>query len=74
MYATGKRIHQEMKDKGLEREGLFDVENIDEAVELAKKIARPYSCVILSPASTSYDHFKNFEARGDYFRKLVLEK
>lgn len=38
MYATGKRIHQEMKDKGLERDGIFDVENLDEAVELAKRL------------------------------------
>ncbi len=74
MYATGKRIHKEMKDKGLDRSDLYDVEDLDEAVTLAKKIARPNTVCMLSPASTSYDHFKNFEARGDYFRKLVLGK
>ncbi len=72
MYATGKRIHKEMKEKGLDRSDLYDVEDLDEAVALAKKIARPNSVCMLSPASTSYDHFKNFEARGEYFRKLVL--
>jgi len=28
--------------------------------------------VLLSPASASYDQFKNFEVRGDHFRELVL--
>ena len=74
MYATGKRIHQEMKEKGLVREGLYEVENLDEATALAKKIAKKDSVCLLSPAASSYDHFKNFEVRGDYFRKLVEEK
>ena len=29
--------------------------------------------IILSPACASYDQFKNFEDRGDQFKKLVLE-
>ena len=74
MYATGKRIHKEMKEKGLNREGLYEVEDLDEAVALAKDIVKPNTVCLLSPAASSYDHFKNFEARGDYFRKLVLEK
>ena len=62
-----------MKEKGLVREGLYEVENLDEATALAKKIAKKDSVCLLSPAASSYDHFKNFEVRGDYFRKLVAE-
>lgn len=29
--------------------------------------------ILLSPAAASYDAFANFEARGDYFRKIFLD-
>jgi UDP-N-acetylmuramoylalanine--D-glutamate ligase len=29
--------------------------------------------VLLSPACASFDHYPNFEVRGDAFRKLVSE-
>ena len=44
-----------------------------EAVLHAKKIARPGDTVLLSPACTSFDEFRNFEDRGDAFCRLVKE-
>ncbi len=41
------------------------------AVRLAQFIAKPGQCVLLSPASASFDGFSNFEERGDAFKELV---
>lgn len=71
MYASGKRVYEEMKEKGLEREGLHVTEDLYEAMDLAKKLCRPHHTVLLSPAASSYDHFRNFEERGDIFKALA---
>lgn len=47
------------------------VRRLDEAVGLAAKIATPGAVVLLSPGGTSYDAYKDFEARGEHFRSLV---
>lgn len=48
--------------------------NYSEAVRYAKRESKEGDTVLLSPASTSFDAFKNFEERGDYFKKCVLEE
>ena len=47
------------------------VTTMDEAVQLAHAIASTPQVVLLSPACSSYDMFKNFPARGCYFKELV---
>ena len=41
------------------------------AVRLATFIAKPGQSVLLSPASSSFDSFSNYEERGDAFREFV---
>ncbi len=52
---------------------ILDAENLSEAVRLAHQAAHPGDVVILSPASASFDCFKNFEHRGNVFRQLVAD-
>ena len=43
-----------------------------EAVRLADERSGDRDVVILSPASTSFDRFRNFEERGQVFKNLVM--
>jgi UDP-N-acetylmuramoylalanine--D-glutamate ligase len=47
--------------------------NLKEAVTLAAEVATAGDIVLFSPGGTSYDEFKDFEERGETFRKWVLE-
>ena len=51
---------------------ILEAEDYPAAVAAADRLARPGDVVILSPASTSFDRFKNFEERGRVFKDLVL--
>ncbi len=50
----------------LERGSTFE-----DVMERARRAARPGDAVLLSPACSSYDMFKNYEERGATFRRLV---
>jgi UDP-N-acetylmuramoylalanine--D-glutamate ligase len=43
----------------------------DDAVKIAKVIAKEGDNVLLSPACASFDAFSNYEERGERFIKLV---
>ena len=46
--------------------------SMDEAVRVARGMARRGEIVLLSPACASFDMFRNFEDRGDAFRHAVM--
>lgn len=76
--ATADKIEKALRDE-IKRTGkgifieVIRVSTYEEAVNTAHAKAESGDTVILSPASTSFDMFKNFEERGNLFKKLVNE-
>lgn len=50
---------------------IYKCETLEQCVNLAKDIAKTGQIVLFSPASASFDMFKNFEERGEKFKELV---
>lgn len=68
MPETGFVIYDELK----KIKNVFKVKNMEEAVKIAKKVTEKNTICLLSPAASSYNEFKNFEEKGDIFKKLAL--
>lgn len=67
MGKTGDAIAATAKGKT----NIHRVENLEEAMDCARSIAQSGDVVLLSPASASYDQFRNFEERGQRFREWI---
>ena len=50
---------------------VVECETLENAVRSAAEDSQPGETVLLSPASASFDQFRDFEARGDKFREYV---
>ena len=69
---TGRRMYELCKEKGVAVELLKNV-NMRAIVKKARMQANSGDVVILSPASASFDMFKNAKDRGDQFVTAVEE-
>ena len=63
-------VKQELEDEHKDLD-IYVCDSLEQTVLLAKKIAKPGQIVLFSPASASFDMFKNFADRGNKFKKLV---
>ncbi len=71
---TSGKIFEAVKREAETEEKNIDIymcETLEETVNLAKKLSKPGEVVLFSPASASFDLFKNFADRGEKFKKLV---
>ena len=76
--ATSDKIEKSLDDEVAKRGTINPVRvirccNYKEAVEAARGNAKEGDCILLSPASTSFDMFRNFEERGNTFKRIVKD-
>ena len=74
MYATGKRIYEELKEQGRLTDNMVLTDDLSSAMVIARTATRPHHICLLSPAASSYDHFRNFEERGDVFARMAKDE
>lgn len=65
-------VENELKNQNKQMP-IIKVKNVQEAVLEAKTHAQSGEVVLFSPASTSFDMFKNFEERGKKFKEEVMK-
>ncbi|MDD2391966.1 MAG: UDP-N-acetylmuramoyl-L-alanine--D-glutamate ligase [Bacilli bacterium] len=53
---------------------VYIVDNLEEAIEISKRVTEKNKICALSPAASSYGYFKNFEERGKIYKELVRRK
>ena len=68
---TGHKICNKLKNTN---KNIYIVETIDEAVDIADKYTKPNHICLLSPAASSYNKFKNFEEKGNYYKNVIKNK
>ncbi len=72
--ATAPKIEKavvEAENYSINSVKILKAETLEEAVKLAETNAENGDIVSLSPASASFDMFRDFEHRGNYFKELV---
>jgi UDP-N-acetylmuramoylalanine--D-glutamate ligase len=67
---TGEELARRARDAGLEK--VERAADLADAVRKAAALAKPGCVVLLSPAFTSYDMFRDYEDRGRRFKAAVL--
>lgn len=72
--ATKNKIYQAvMNEKTNENIDIYVEDGLDEVIARAREVAVPGEVVLFSPASASFDMFKNFAIRGEMFKDKVMK-
>lgn len=70
---AGKRMLNCFPENIIKNKNISLENSFQNAVRKARHITRPKGICLLSPAAASYDLFRNFEERGNEFKKLVRD-
>ncbi|MFJ1431745.1 UDP-N-acetylmuramoyl-L-alanine--D-glutamate ligase [Capnocytophaga canimorsus] len=71
IVCLGKDNSPILKSFGNVIDNILETQSMEEAVSLSKQFAKNGDTVLLSPACASFDLFKNYEERGNEFKKEV---
>ena len=71
--ATGPKIRAAVEACTDAWPEMVDCADFEAAVRAAAAAAEAGDVVLMSPASASFDAFKNFMVRGDFFKKIIKE-
>ena len=71
--ATAPQIRAAVECCDGEKPEMVDCGNFENAVRKASAAAQNGDVVLMSPASASFDEFKNFMVRGECFKKIIKE-
>ena len=71
MGATADAIEAAIRDHG--DLPIYRVSDMETAVKVADELSQDGDIVFMSPPSASFDLYRNFEERGDHFKRLVEE-
>ena len=74
MGQTANKIEEAVKTSDFYKKNMIEilkVENMNQAVQFAYKNAKVNDVVALSPGCASFGMYKNFEERGNDFKKIV---
>lgn len=69
--STGDRVVATARRAGVLEDRAVLAADLGDAVGRARQLVPPGGVILLSPAAPSYDHYRNFEQRGELFRKLA---
>jgi UDP-N-acetylmuramoylalanine--D-glutamate ligase len=69
--STGARLLEAARGAGAPEARALEASDLVEAVALARELAGGGAVVLLSPAAPSFDHYRDFEERGERFRLLA---
>lgn len=71
---TANKIYEAVRreaEKENKKINIYMCETLEQTIDLARKNAKKGDVVLFSPASASFDMFKNFADRGNQFKELV---
>lgn len=70
---AGARMKKEFKKYHVKNIDFYSATDYKQVVTIAAKVTHRDKICLLSPAAASYDMFKNFEERGNVYKKNVRE-